>query len=358
MFGSASSSSHFGGSTQALGAAPISPFGASSTPLMPFLQGTTLQSPGLFGSASSSPFGQTQASPFGQPQHQPSPFGQTHTFPSGQPQQQPSSFGRIQAIIDAYKDDPENPKYAFKHLLLSVTDPSTRGKPAGVSDVMWAKAINKLEGMDSAERERLWPELVQGFKDLSKRLKMQDDVLAADAQRLQTTEMNVKLLQRHFEVETVPWIQKLRQKEQELQRKLLKMMRIVEGLEDKGFRMPLTKGEAELSVRLRNLSLQLQGSRAELPRRVDALLSSSRLQETACGICHTDILGNGKIEEESFIEMHKLLGQQTEAIARLVTVLKRDIRDGEIVEVENQNRDVKLKEGLGQSKISMNYVTF
>jgi nuclear pore complex protein Nup54 len=37
---------------------------------------------------------------------------------------------------------------------------------------MWAEAINKLEGMDSAERERLWPELVQGFKDLSRRLKV------------------------------------------------------------------------------------------------------------------------------------------------------------------------------------------
>ena len=38
--------------------------------------------------------------------------------------------------------------------------------------IMWAEAINKLEGMDSAERERLWPELVQGFKDLSRRLKV------------------------------------------------------------------------------------------------------------------------------------------------------------------------------------------
>lgn len=37
---------------------------------------------------------------------------------------------------------------------------------------MWAEAMNKLEGMESADRERLWPELVQGFKDLSRRLKV------------------------------------------------------------------------------------------------------------------------------------------------------------------------------------------
>lgn len=37
---------------------------------------------------------------------------------------------------------------------------------------MWAEAMSKLEGMDSSERERLWPQLVQGFKDLSQRLKV------------------------------------------------------------------------------------------------------------------------------------------------------------------------------------------
>lgn len=38
--------------------------------------------------------------------------------------------------------------------------------------IMWAEAMGKLEGMESADRERLWPQLVQGFKDLSDRLKV------------------------------------------------------------------------------------------------------------------------------------------------------------------------------------------
>lgn len=37
---------------------------------------------------------------------------------------------------------------------------------------MWAEAMGKLEGMESSKRERLWPQLVQGFKDLSQRLKV------------------------------------------------------------------------------------------------------------------------------------------------------------------------------------------
>lgn len=32
--------------------------------------------------------------------------------------------------------------------------------------------MNKLECMDSADRERLWPEMVHGFKDLSRRMKV------------------------------------------------------------------------------------------------------------------------------------------------------------------------------------------
>ncbi|KAH7292665.1 hypothetical protein KP509_29G080400 [Ceratopteris richardii] len=237
----------------------------------------------------------------------------------------------LQAIIDAYKDDLGNPRYAFRHLLLSITDPSMRVKPFGISDIMWAEAINKLEGMDSTDRERLWPELVQGFKDLSRRLKLQDEALAADVARLQATEANVKSLQRHFEVDTIPWMQRLRQKEQELQRKLLKMMRVVEALEGKGFRMPLTKGEAQLSGRLRNLAQQLIGARAELPRRVDALLSLSRTRLSSGSFSQALLSGNNKIDEQSLAEMHKVLLQQTEAIGRLVNVLKRDIRDMEIM---------------------------
>ncbi|KAL6520649.1 Nuclear pore complex protein Nup54 [Orobanche minor] len=33
---------------------------------------------------------------------------------------------------------------------------------------MWVEAMGKLEGLSSTDRERLWPELVQGFKDLSR----------------------------------------------------------------------------------------------------------------------------------------------------------------------------------------------
>uniref|UniRef100_A0A0C9S0R4 TSA: Wollemia nobilis Ref_Wollemi_Transcript_29119_1885 transcribed RNA sequence n=1 Tax=Wollemia nobilis TaxID=56998 RepID=A0A0C9S0R4_9CONI len=382
-FGAGSSLSLFGSSTSQ------SAFGLQGTMSSPF--GQPKPSP-VFGQTQPSFFGQStmqQASPFGQTssfgQTQSSIFGGVQSYPSGQIQTpfgvQSSSFGQtqqstpgfgqtqlpmfgnpqqsifsssqlttqmapvapmaiplpdrdIQAIVDAYKDEAGNPKYSFKSLLLSVTDQSMRVKPIGVSDIMWAEAMNKLEGMESADRERLWPELIQGFKDLSHRLKLQDEAIASDTQRLRTTQTNVKLLERHFQVDTLTWIQRLRHKEKELQRRLLRVMRIVEALEGKGFRMPTTKGEAYIGEHLRTLARQLQAPGAELPRRVYTLLSISRMQAQVEG-APALLPGLAKIDEQSLGDMFEVLRRQTEAISSLVNILKKDMRNTEIIMSED-----------------------
>ncbi|KAJ4972996.1 hypothetical protein NE237_006170 [Protea cynaroides] len=289
-----------------------------------------------FGFQSPSPFGAPQSSPF--PQSSPLPFANaqltTQMAPVG-----PLPFSLadrdIQAIVDAYKEEPGNPKHAFKHLLFSVTDPSARIKPAGISDIMWAEAMRKLEGMESADRERLWPQLVQGFKDLSLRLKLQDEAMLSDAERLRMTQSNVKMLQRHFQADTIPRIQRMRQKEQDLQRRLLRVMRILEALEGKGCRVPLVKSEAELAEKLAALARQLKGPGAELSRRVHNLLSISRVRANANGGGSIYLPGSTKIDEQSLADMQEVLQQQTEAIARLGNVLKRDVRDMEIIMAED-----------------------
>ncbi|KAL4192522.1 hypothetical protein AMTRI_Chr06g194700 [Amborella trichopoda] len=269
----------------------------------------------------------TNASPF-QMSQQPSPFSQPQLTTQMAPIS-PLPFSMadrdIQGIVDAYKDEPGNPKYAFKHLLFSVTDPSMRVKPVGISDIMWAEAMAKLEGMESSDRERLWPQLVQGFKDLSQRLK----------------------LERHFQVDTLPWIQRMRQKEQGLQRRLLRVMRIVEALEGKGFRVPLMKNEAQLAEKLAGLVKQLKGAGAELPRRVHNLLAVSRMQENGMTGASVSVYlpSSAKIQEQSQADMQEVLQQQTEAIARLGNVLKRDMRNMEII----MSEDTKMEEEASQS---------
>ncbi|PPD99179.1 hypothetical protein GOBAR_DD03794 [Gossypium barbadense] len=318
-FGAPSSTPAFGApsSTPAFGTPSSTPaFGTPSTPSF----ATGFGGSSLFSTPFSSQTQQQQTSLFQQPQPSiaapSSGFGfQTSLsatpFPNAQLTTQmapvaPLPFSLadrdIQAIVDAYKEEAGNPKYAFKHLLFSVIEPQFRGKPAGVSDIMWAEAMAKLEGMESSDRERLWPQLVQGFKDLSQRLKLQDEVIVSDAERLRMTQSNVKMLQRHFQAETLPWIQRMRQKEQSLQRRLLK----------------------------------LKGSGAELSRRVQNLLTVSRVQANAIGAGGSLYLpGSTKIHEQSLADMQEVLQQQTEAIARLGNVLKRDIRDMEIIMAED-----------------------
>ncbi|KAL6188202.1 hypothetical protein ACLB2K_039595 [Fragaria x ananassa] len=328
MFGAQSSSSPFGAQTSS------SPFGAFGTPSSNFgtpastsAFGTPSSAPSFFTPSSTPAFGtpttssfstggafgfnsafstqtqqqQQQTSPFQQQAPSAGGFGTQNLF--GTPQQQTPSFQStfpsqlttqmapvaplpcsladrdIQAIVDAYKDEPGNPKYGFKHLLFSVTDPQFRVKPAGVSDIMWVEAMGKLEGLSSTDRERLWPELVQGFKDLSQRLK---------------------------------------------------------ALEGKGFRLPLMKGEADLAEKLAAITRQLKGSGAELSSRVQNLRTISRVQANSLGAGgFVSLPGSTRIHEQSLADMQEVLQQQTEAIARLGNVLKRDIRDMEIIMAED-----------------------
>ncbi|CAN6197528.1 unnamed protein product [Urochloa humidicola] len=342
-FGTPSSTPAFGtpSSTPAFGAASSSPAfgGLFGTPSSTSAFGTPSTTPAFGATPSPSPFGfQQQATP------SPSPFGllgggggqiTTQMAPVAPLPLSPSDRD-IQAIVDAYKEDPGNPRYAFRHLLFSVTDPSQRVKPVAASDIMWAEAMGKLECMDSADRERLWPQLVQGFKDLSHRLKLQDEVLVSDTDRLSMTHSNVKKLQRHFQADTYPWIQRLKQQELAIQRRLLRFVRIVEALENRGYRSPLTKEEAELYERLVAILKRVKGPSADLSKRVNTLLSQSRLLANTGGAGGPVYIPNSaKVDERSVTELLEALQQQTEAVAKLGNVLKRDIRDLEIIQSED-----------------------
>ncbi|KAI8004128.1 Nuclear pore complex protein NUP54 [Camellia lanceoleosa] len=55
-------------------------------------------------------------------------------------------------------------------------------------------------------------------------IQLQDEVIFSDVERLRMTQSNVKLLQRYFQAYTLPWIERMRQKEQGLQRRLLRVL--------------------------------------------------------------------------------------------------------------------------------------
>lgn len=107
-------------------------------------------------------------------------------------------------------------------------------------------------------------------------------------------------------------------------------MRIVEALEGKGVRIPLMKAEFELSEKLSTIARQLKGPTSELPKRVHNLVSVTRLNANI-GVGSTYLPASARIDNQSLAEMQEVLQQETEAIARLANVLKKDMRDVEII---------------------------
>lgn len=126
-------------------------------------------------------------------------------------------------------------------------------------------------------------------------------------------------------------------------------MRIVEALEGKGFRLPLMKGEVELAEKLAAITrqvaglchissclilwphklnifltltsqLQLKGSGAELSRRVQNLLTLSRVQANSFG-GSVFLPGSTKIHEQSLTDMQEVS----------VTILELKISEGFVI---------------------------
>jgi len=112
----------------------------------------------------------------------------------------------------------------------------------------------------------------------------------------------------------------------------------VETLENRGYRSPLTKEEADLRERLVAILKQLKGPGADLSKRVNTLLSTSNLLASTGGPVY--IPNSAKVDERSVTDLLETLQQQTEAIAKLGNVLKRDIRDLEII----QSNDTDMAE--------------
>ncbi|KAM3385823.1 hypothetical protein ACQJBY_009498 [Aegilops geniculata] len=305
-FGTHSTTPAFGtpSSTPAFGAPSSTPaFGVpSSTPAF----GAPSSTPSFWTPTSSPTFGTPSLTPaFGAPpSSSPSPFGfQQQVTPS------PSPFGfgggaggqittqmapvaplplspsdrDIQAMVDAYKEDPGNPRYAFR---------------------------------------------------------LQDEVLVSDTERLSMTHSNVKKLQRHFQADTYPWIQRLKHQELVIERRLLRIMRIVEALENRGFRVPLMKEEADLYERLVAIIKQIKGTGGDLSKRAYNLLSTSRVLASAgCASGPIYIPSSTKVDKQNVTELLEALQQQTEAVAKLGNVLKRDTRDVEIVLSEDTDME-------------------
>ncbi|KAL2247141.1 UNVERIFIED_CONTAM: Nuclear pore complex protein NUP54 [Sesamum indicum] len=250
-----------------------------------------------FGAPSTPAFG---SSLFSTPNSQPSQPQQQQLTPSlfqtPQPQQQQSPFDFTTLFIAASQAQPTlfNNALPTTNFVNSQLTTQMSIKPAGVSDIMWAEAIAKLEGMESSKRGRLWPHLMKGFKDLSQCLKG--------------------------------------------------------SLMNRSSSSNERKGRISREVGCNNQTVKRIWS--ESSRRVQNLLTLSRLQADGLNGGSVYLPASTKIHEQSLANMQEVLQRQTEAIARLENVLKRDMRDMEIIMAEDREMSESWKESLANCNLT------
>mmetsp|Transcript_3141 Transcript_3141/g.11313 ORF Transcript_3141/g.11313 Transcript_3141/m.11313 type:complete len:443 (-) Transcript_3141:33-1361(-) len=307
-------------------------FGGSASTATPSLFGSFTQQPTPFGAATG--LGQTpNAGGFG--------FSTGTAAPSVAPgattfstamylHGEPQAAQELQDILDAYNPAPTNNKFRFRHLFLNIVSEgmeAARVKPAGVDESQWQEALEELKG--SAQPEKMWPVAANGFGDLAGRLKAQEEWLANQQTHIADTDQQLRQLQRHFHAKTLPQIQMLRRQHIQHSQQLLRLMRMLEALDQRAFEdMPLTGEEVQLSRRLEALSQQLPKppQQAQLQHRLDSLSKLATAHSAAGGSAPA-----ASLDSSSLKHMHEILKQQTEGVRRLSSVCKKASRDSAIL---------------------------
>jgi nuclear pore complex protein Nup54 len=121
-------------------------------------------------------------------------------------------------------------RYRFRALFYNVVDdPNQRQKPLGVDEVRWRESLAAIGGPNNPER--LWPVQASGFSDLEARLNQQEKTIVEDQQFLESIRHLFRERQRQRETTTRERINRMREKHQELQHFLLRIMAKVSALE-------------------------------------------------------------------------------------------------------------------------------
>ncbi|KAI9189060.1 hypothetical protein H9P43_000487 [Blastocladiella emersonii ATCC 22665] len=320
-----------GGATPSLGFGAAKPFGA--TPAV-----TTAPSFGGFGAASGTPkpFGIGTLSGFGgstlgQPQQQQQALMQQQqqanfSVPVGYPQRLPATpQSTIQSVREAW--DPLSPNCQFKHYFYNLVHPSEVKKyTKGPNDdeKLWEHAVK-----NNPDPTCLVPALAVGFKDLEKRMTLQDQHLKNMQYRLGEIAITCeKLHQRHL-VDTATRAMEYRRKHTEQAARLLKLLAKIQVLRAAG--VPMSLDEDAIRAQFEQLAMLLRkptryaGQVAQLWRTVETNVRPAPGTDAMA-------VDGATLAQADVDQVTKVLAEQFQGIQHLVTVLKADAHDLDVVE--------------------------
>ncbi|XP_049646209.1 nucleoporin p54 [Suncus etruscus] len=205
--------------------------------------------------------------------------------------------------------------------------------PAGVDPIIWEQA--KVDNPDS---EKLIPVPMVGFKELLRRLKVQDQMTKQHQTRLDIISEDISELQKN-QTTTMAKIAQYKRKLMDLSHRTLQVLIKQEIQRKSGY--AIQADEEQLRVQLDTIQSELNAP-TQFKGRLNELMSQIRMQNH---------FGAVKSEEKYCVdsdllrEIKQHLKQQQEGLSHLISIIKDDLEDIKLVE-HGLNETIHNRGGL------------
>lgn len=205
--------------------------------------------------------------------------------------------------------------------------------PAGVDPIIWEQA--KVDNPDS---EKLIPVPMVGFKELLRRLKVQDQMTKQHQTRLDIISEDIGELQKN-QTTTMAKIAQYKRKLMDLSHRTLQVLIKQEIQRKSGY--AIQADEEQLRVQLDTIQCELNAP-TQFKGRLNELMSQIRMQNH---------FGAVKSEERYYIdadllrEIKQHLKQQQEGLSHLISIIKDDLEDIKLVE-HGLNETIHIRGGV------------
>ncbi|KAM4708415.1 nucleoporin p54 isoform 2-T2 [Discoglossus pictus] len=205
--------------------------------------------------------------------------------------------------------------------------------PAGVDPIIWEQAK-----VDNPDPEKLIPVPMVGFKELLRRLKVQDQMTKQHQSRLDIISEDIGELQKN-QATTMAKIAQYKRKLMELSHRVLQVLIKQEIQRKSGY--AIQAEEEHLRVQLDTIQCELNAP-TQFKGRLNELMSQIRMQNH---------FGAVRSEEKYYVEADLLreikqhLKQQQEGLSHLTGIIRDDLEDIKLIE-QGLNDNVHIRGGL------------
>ncbi|KAF4099065.1 nucleoporin p54 isoform X2 [Onychostoma macrolepis] len=194
--------------------------------------------------------------------------------------------------------------------------------PAGVDPIIWEQAK-----VDNPDPEKLIPVPMVGFKELLRRLKIQDQMTKQHQTRVDIISNDISELQRN-QATTAAKITQYKRKLMDLSHRVLQVLIKQEVQRKSGYAIQLD--EEHLRVQLETIQSELNAP-TQFKGRLNELMSQIRMQNHFGAVRSEE---RYRVDADLLREIRQHLKHQQEGLSHLISVIKDDLDDIKTIEDE------------------------